>query len=112
MLVADTTERQGKDVAVASASDLSASGMRVFGKDKQCALSREQVEEKAQALLSRMTLEEKVFMLSGNWDVIFSAIRHGTVRDVPTTTNGCPRLGVPPITFTDGPRGVTGFHDL
>jgi len=94
-------------VAVASASDLSARGMRVFGKDKQCALSREQVEEKAQALLSRMTLEEKVFMLSGNWDVISSAIRHGTVRDVPTTTNGCPRLGVPPITFTDGPRGVT-----
>ena len=25
-----------------------------------------------------MTLKEKVFMLSGNWDVISSAIRHRT----------------------------------
>lgn len=83
--------------------DASVRRIQAFGKEKLCILSREQIEERAQELLRQMTLKEKVFMLSGNWDVISSAIRHRTVRDVPSTTNGCPRLKVPPIAFTNGP---------
>lgn len=79
----------------------------MFGKEQTCTLTREQVEEKAQSILKQMTLEEKVWMLSGNWDVIDHALKHGTIHNAaPVYTNGCPRLGVSPIAFTDGPRGV------
>jgi beta-glucosidase len=82
----------------------------MFKKDN-CTLNREQVEEKAQALLEQMTLKEKVWMLNGNWDPMgnFEKYQNG-YNPVPIETNGCPRLGVSPIGFTDGPRGVVMGH--
>lgn len=78
----------------------------MFGKN-DCALSREQVEEKAQALLQQMTLKEKVWMLNGNWDPLGNFQKYNNMYNpVPIETNGCPRLGVSPIKFSDGPRGV------
>ena len=67
--------------------------------------------EKAKALVSRMTLEEKVFLMSG-WV--------GTEHDFPTPEDprdrhynfhpygagGCERLDLEPMLFCDGPRGV------
>jgi beta-glucosidase len=82
----------------------------MFRKDN-CTLSREQVEEKAQALLEQMTLKEKVWMLNGNWDPIGNFEKYQNMYNpVPIETNGCPRLGVSPIRFTDGPRGVVMGH--
>ncbi len=82
----------------------------MFKKDN-CTLSREQVEEKAQALLRQMTLKEKVWMLNGNWDPIGNFQKYNNMYNpVPIETNGCPRLGVSPIGFSDGPRGVVMGH--
>ncbi len=82
----------------------------MFGKD-DCTLNREQVEERAQALLEQMTLKEKVWMLNGNWDPIGNFVKYQNVYNpVPIETNGCPRLGVSPVAFTDGPRGVVMGH--
>jgi beta-glucosidase len=82
----------------------------VFAKN-DCTLSREQVEAKAQALLEQMTLKEKVWMLNGNWDPIDNFQKYGNMYNpVPIETSGCPRLGVSPIGFSDGPRGVVMGH--
>jgi beta-glucosidase len=82
----------------------------MFKKD-DCTLSREQIEEKAQALLDQMTLKEKVWMLNGNWDPMGSYEKYQNMYNpVPIETNGCPRLGVSPIAFSDGPRGVVMGH--
>jgi beta-glucosidase len=82
----------------------------MFRKD-DCTLSREQVEEKAQALLEQMTLKEKVWMLNGNWDPVGSFVEYqNRYNPIPIETNGCPRLGISPIAFTDGPRGVVMGH--
>jgi beta-glucosidase len=82
----------------------------MFKKD-DCTLSREQVEEKAQALLEQMTLKEKVWMLNGNWDPVGSFVEYqNRYNPIPIETNGCPRLGISPIAFTDGPRGVVMGH--
>ncbi len=83
----------------------------MFKKDN-CTLSREQVEEKAQALLEQMTLKEKVWMLNGNWDPVGNAQKHegNMYNPTPIETTGCPRLGISPIGFSDGPRGVVMGH--
>ncbi len=82
----------------------------MFKKD-DCTLSREQVEAKAQALLEQMTLKEKVWMLNGNWDPIGNFQKYNNLYNpTPIETNGCPRLDVSPIGFTDGPRGVVMGH--
>ena len=76
-----------------------------------CTLTRGQVEDKAQALLEQMTLKEKVWMLNGNWDPINNFQQHNALYNpTPIETNGCPRLNVSPIAFTDGPRGVVMGH--
>ena len=82
----------------------------MFKKD-DCTLSREQIAEKAQALLEQMTLKEKVWMLNGNWDPIANFQQYQNMYNpTPIETNGCPRLGVSPIGFSDGPRGVVMGH--
>ena len=78
--------------------------MKSMFKKDACTLSREQVEEKAQALLEQMTLKEKVWMLNGNWDPIDNFQKHENMYNpTPIKTTGCPRLGVSPIGFSDGP---------
>ncbi len=82
----------------------------MFNKDT-CTLSREQIEEKARELLAQMTLKEKVWMLNGNWDIFGNVEKYQNgYNPVPIDTNGCPRLGISPIRFSDGPRGVVMGH--
>ncbi|MDR0910528.1 MAG: glycoside hydrolase family 3 C-terminal domain-containing protein [Spirochaetaceae bacterium] len=67
-------------------------------------------KEQAQALRSEMTLDEKIYMLSGHPfkqalpDMLKYNFRYYNVHAFPA--GGCKRLGVPPVLFTDGPRGV------
>lgn len=82
----------------------------MFKKDN-CTLNRQQVEEQAQALLEQMSLKEKVWMLNGNWNPTDNFVKYQNMYNpVPIETNGCPRLGVSPIGFSDGPRGVVMGH--
>ena len=82
----------------------------MFRKD-DCTLNRQQIEEKAQALLAQMTLKEKVWMLNGIWDPMSNSEKYQNMYNpVPIETNGCPRLDVSPIGFSDGPRGVVMGH--
>lgn len=79
----------------------------MFHKEANCRLSRSEIEQKAIAALQQMTLPEKTSMLSGNMDGLANLMRYGRVYNpIPTTTPGVPHLGISPIKFTDGPRGV------
>ncbi|MGF1760951.1 glycoside hydrolase family 3 C-terminal domain-containing protein [Photobacterium sagamiensis] len=78
--------------------------------------SKKYYEEKATKILSEMTLEEKALLLTGNYRVlnnayISSVLKKGNFYNpLPINTFGCDRLGVPPVGFSDGPRGVSmGF---
>lgn len=62
--------------------------------------------EKAQEIVSQMTLEEKIKLMAGNCN-IFDSFGMGTKYNiVPYSAGGCARLGVPEMLFCDGPRGV------
>lgn len=69
----------------------------------------EGLEEAVGGLLAQMTLDEKIHMLSGHTipqtmrDMLLTG-RNYNVHAL--SSGGCRRLGVPPILFTDGPRGV------
>ena len=57
-------------------------------------------------LISRMSLDEKIFQLSGNltpMGMVEMLIRYNRR---PFSAGGCKRLGISPVKFTDGPRGV------
>jgi beta-glucosidase len=83
----------------------------MFDKQDVCTLTKDQVEARARGLLGQITLREKVWMLNGNWDGIGNQIRHGNnYNPTPIRTNGLRRLGVSPVAFTDGPRGVVMGH--
>ena len=71
----------------------------------------EQIEAKALDLLSRMSLKEKVGQMTGDTaflrgglELLFAYNRY----PIPAGEN--PRLGVPGIRFSDGPRGVVVAH--
>ncbi|WP_165218862.1 glycoside hydrolase family 3 C-terminal domain-containing protein [Schaalia sp. ZJ1691] len=78
---------------------------------KACNLSETQIHEEAVQLLKKMTLKEKVFVLSGNWKMIRDSIVYKrTYNPVAIESHGCKRLGITPVAFTDGPRGVVMGH--
>lgn len=62
----------------------------------------------AAGLLSRLTAEEKLGLLDGDqpfWRGISRMVASGYNR-VPVVAGAVPRLGIPGVRFTDGPRGV------
>jgi beta-glucosidase len=61
----------------------------------QTTLSEAAIDKKINALISQMTLEEKVRMLHGNSSF---------------TSAGIPRLGIPELVMSDGPHGVRTEH--
>ena len=79
----------------------------MFNKASKCRLSPAEIEQKADFLLSQMTLKEKVWLLNGNWDLLANQVKYKNAYNPrPIATNGLKRLGVSPIKFSDGPRGV------
>ena len=74
---------------------------------KMSSLSDQQIRDKAESLLKKMSLKDKVMFLSGNWQMIRDAILYKrTYNPVPIKSHGNKRLKIKPIAFTDGPRGV------
>lgn len=72
------------------------------------ALSPEQIETRVQELFIQLTLDEKIKMMSG--DVPFwkgmADMMQGGYADHPWVAGAVPRLGIPGVRFSDGPRGV------
>lgn len=73
-------------------------------------LSFEEADAAAQELVSQMALDEKLNEMvgSGMGPMITSLLVRGTAA--PVYSGGVERLGIPPIAFTDGPRGVISGH--
>ncbi len=64
---------------------------------------------RAKEIVGRMTLEEKVYLMSGNLtvqDMIEDDKKGLHYNEVPYEAGGNQRLGVPAMSFVDGPRGV------
>lgn len=71
--------------------------------------TKETLHTQVRLLTEEMTLKEKIYMLSGHLTAQFQIDmiktgRNYNVHALPA--GGCKRLGVPPVLFTDGPRGV------
>lgn len=71
--------------------------------------TKETLKRQTAALRAEMTLKEKIHMLSGHPLVQVQKDMIKTHRNYNVhalEASGCKRLGVPPVMFTDGPRGV------
>lgn len=67
--------------------------------------------EKAKKIVEQMTLEEKVYLMSGNYTLeqMMTDLKDSHYNEIPYEAGGNERFGVPPLKFVDGPRGaVTG----
>jgi beta-glucosidase len=76
--------------------------------------SGEEVDGYARKILAEMTLQQKVLQMSGDsslWDVLkLITVEKGKYNDTPITAGADTRLDIPPIGFSDGPRGVVMNH--
>jgi beta-glucosidase len=85
------------------------SSTSAFGElETSAALSPEQIEAKARDLLAQLTLDEKLWLMSGDppfWRGLASMMSGGNDRNV-QVGGAVPRLGIPGVRFSDGPRGV------
>jgi beta-glucosidase len=72
---------------------------------------RLQYDGKAREAVSKMTLDEKIWLMSGRisvWTLAFQTSGTGSkgYHIKPFPAGGCELLGVPELRFCDGPRGV------
>jgi beta-glucosidase len=70
------------------------------------AMTYEAADRAALDLVSRMTLDEKIHEMTGSGiaPMVLSMVFRQEVA--PVYAGGSERLGIPPVAFTDGPRGV------
>jgi beta-glucosidase len=71
-------------------------------------LTMDQIEAKAHDLLAQLSLDEKIGLMSGDtpfWPG-FADMMGGGYSQHPWAAGAVPRLGIPGIRFSDGPRGV------
>lgn len=70
--------------------------------------TREKLYETAEMLLKEMTVKEKIRMLQGHaMGVTVKNLYKGRFYNAEAyPAGGCKRLGIPPVMFTDGPRGI------
>jgi beta-glucosidase len=71
-------------------------------------LDEAQIEARARQLLGQLTLDEKIKMMSGDlpfWAGMYDMMAVGYAKH-PWVAGAVPRLGIPGVRFSDGPRGV------
>ena len=71
--------------------------------------SKEVLENSVQGLLDEMTLKEKVRLMQGHamGVTVKNTLTKGRYYNGEAyPAGGCKRLGIPPVLFTDGPRGI------
>src|SRR5436305_2077946 len=71
-------------------------------------LTDDQIEERAQALLDQLTLDEKIALMDGDppfWPGLADMFAGGYNKHT-WVAGAVPRLGIPGVRFSDGPRGV------
>lgn len=76
--------------------------------ETQEVLSEAQIEALARKLLEQLTLDEKIKMMSGDppfW-LGMADMLSGGYADHPWVAGAIPRLGIPGVRFSDGPRGI------
>ena len=69
----------------------------------------EKLNEASEKLLAEMTLKEKIHMMQGHamLATVKQLFTHGRYYNGEAyPAGGCKRLGIPPVLFTDGPRGI------
>ncbi|MDX2140769.1 MAG: glycoside hydrolase family 3 C-terminal domain-containing protein [Chloroflexota bacterium] len=74
-------------------------------------MTSDTIDARARELLAQMTLNERIHEMSGTtplWRAIRELLIDYNFRAIPS--GGCKRLGIPPLLFTDGPRGVVLYH--
>lgn len=74
-------------------------------------LTPEQIDGLARGLLAQLSLDEKIAMMHGDtswFEGSWSMQRNGYQRQPRTTAGAIPRLGIPGVRFSDGPRGFHG----
>jgi beta-glucosidase len=77
-------------------------------------LTPEEIDFYAGKILAEMTLTEKVHQMSGDtgwWEMAkLITVERLKYNDSPILAGRNPRLGIPPVAFSDGPRGVIMHH--
>jgi len=77
-------------------------------------LTSQEIDQYAAKLLAEMTLTEKVHQMSGDsglWEFAkLLTIERMKYNQSPILAGRNPRLGIPPVAFSDGPRGVVMHH--
>jgi hypothetical protein len=71
-------------------------------------LSDPQIDARAHALLAQLSLGEKIKLMSGDYSFWkgMADMMGGGYNAHPWPAGEIPRLGIPGVRFTDGPRGV------
>ena len=81
------------------------------GGDRPAPLDADAVDARARDLLDQMTAHERLHLLSGDGKLVRGVAemaRH--YNETPYVAGELPRLGIPGIRFSDGPRGVVVGH--
>lgn len=75
--------------------------------DKLKGLNNNQIEKIAKEILSIMTLEEKLYQMSGDWTLAEGGPKmQKRYNAEPIPAGEDKKLGIPGVLFSDGPRGV------
>ncbi len=79
----------------------------------QKGMSSSEIEAFVDYVIGQMSMKEKVAQMSGSSSLLKLAVdmfifKHYNRKPYPA--GGCKRLGIPPIKFSDGPRGVAMDH--
>jgi beta-glucosidase len=69
-------------------------------------LSADQIEEKIKEIIPKMTIEQKLNQMKADWSLIPMGLKMIRYNSVPIPAGEDKKLGIPPILFTDGPRGI------
>lgn len=81
------------------------------GLETMTPLTDEWIDGIARELLAQLSLDEKIGMMSGDmsfFEGMLGMNRGGYYRQPRTTAGAIPRLGIPGVRFSDGPRGFHG----